>query len=180
MEDIGIRKNIIRYKPEHLVISEIIESEGHNHLVMLPSETELDVDNANEICQIGLIPYERWRVVGMGVLCSEASIADNDPVIEVGRRGDPNAYGTMTCVVTGGEHWNLDDYSSHDPYGVLPADSITEASATFTTTWVAGAEFALWNTGMYNIEAAEAAAGALTGGKFRIFVLIEVDSTGKY
>ena len=140
----------------------------------------LDIDNINEIKKIECVPLGCWRVIALGGYWMEASTANEDPIVEFGRVGDPDAYGKMTSAITGGEKFNIADFQKLDPLDILSAEVIAETSATLATTWTTGAEFNVWNCKCEDLEVAEAAVAGMSSGKIKPFMVIEVKTRGKW
>ena len=160
---------------------ELIKGFNRNRVVIVHGgDTPLDIDNANEIKKLEIMPFKRWKVLAMALYWIEASTANEDPVIWFGRVGDGDAYGKMTAIITGGEKFNIADHTKYDPLELVAPEVMLEASATFNVTWTEGVEFGVWQTSPANFSVAEAAVAGMTSGKVRPYMIIEVDSGGKW
>ena len=183
MRDIGIGETNRKLDEEGERVLGVIHSLGLNRnkvYIIHGGDNPLDIDAVNSIKVVEVIPFARWRVVAVGAFWIEASTANEDPIIEFGYAGDPDAYGKMTAAITGGEKFNANDSIKYDPLELLAPELIAEISATFVVTWTQGAEFGVWNTVMKNLIISEAAVAGMTSGKVRPYIVIEVDARGKW
>ena len=63
---------------------------------------------------------------------------------------------------------------------LLAPEVITEASPTMDITWTEGTIFGIWQTDVKYLMCIEAAVAGLTTGKIEPYMLIEIDSGGKW
>jgi hypothetical protein len=159
----------------------VMNSVKRNKVIIIEGgHAALTVSNANEIRRVEMLPFSRWRVIGLGMYWRAASTANDDPIVEFGRVGDPDAYGKMTSAITGGEKFVAGDHQKYDPLELLCPNVIAETSATLVVTWTQGVEFGVWNTVVRDLQVAEAAVLGMTSGQVRTYMLIEVDTGGKW
>ena len=183
MRNIGIVETQKHLDEEGERILGVIHSLGLNRnkvVIVHGGDSPLDIGNINEIKKIETLPFACWRVIAVGAYWVEATVADDKPILEFGRVGDPDAYGKVVATVTGGEKFNIADHTKYDPLELAAPEVQAEASATFTLTWTQGAEFGVWNSVIRDLEVAEAAVLAMTSGQVRPYMLIEVDTGGKW
>ena len=183
MIDIGTEQTNRRLDEEGEKVLGVIHSLGLNRnkiYIVHGGDSPLDIDAVNSIKVVEVIPFPRWRVVAVGAFWIEASTANEDPIIEFGRVGDPDAYGKMTAAITGGEKFSVNDSIKYDPLELLALEVIAETSGTFVVTWTEGVEFGIWNTTFKNLIVSEAAVGGMSSGKVRPYMVIEVDTGGKW
>ena len=135
---------------------------------------------ANNFERIESIIFDKWRVIALGMHWIEASTADEDPIVDFGYNSDDDAYGKMTSAITGGEKFCIDDFQKYDPLNLLTSEVIAETSATLVTTWTAGVKFGIWQKNVRSLWAREAAVAAMTTGLVKTFMVIEVDTGGKW
>lgn len=167
---------------EGSTIKGIVEGLKHNKIRVLDiGNDELNLTIANSFKRLGVIPYRHYRVLGYGLLWSVASTAGEDPIIDFGNEHGATKIGKITTAITGGEKFLAYDRIKYDPLNLAADEKISEASATLVITRDAGEDFGVWkhNTPL-NIYAQEAAVAPLSGGKVKPYVIIEVDTGGKW
>ena len=180
MIDIGILKDVRNYGDKEHLISEIVERERHNLVKYFYRQAVLDVQNQNEIKVLGTVFAKSWRVIALGLVCEEATTDNEAVIVHFGTRADVDCLGIMTLTATASKGIQLDEYTSVDPYGVLPADDLATDSPTVTWTEAgSGSIFNTWQTTIMNIQA-KAITASMTSGQFTPYALIEVDTQGKY
>lgn len=179
MLEIGVHTDKIHLK-EGTIASAILSYQHNRLMVLHGGDSPLDLATINQIKKIETIPIKRWRVIGLGMYWTEASTANEDPIVIFGRVGDTDAYGKMTSAITGGEKFNIGDVLVYDPLGILTPNVIVETSATLVITWTKGAEFGEWNSVARDLEVAEAAVAGMTTGYVRPFIVVEIDAEGMY
>ena len=157
-------------------------AKGRNKIYLIHGVTDgiIDISNANEHERLDILPYKTWRVIGLGMFWTGASAANEDPVIEYGYPSDQDAFGKMTSAITGGEKFRADDHQKYDPLDLLAPEVITETSATMVVTWTEGVEFGVWQTAPLDVRCWEAAVAGMTAGYIIPYMLVEVDSGGKW
>ena len=139
---------------------------------------ELD-HTQNEIQPVGVVPFEEWRVVGLGLICTEATTDNEAPIVHFGVRGDVDCFGIVTVTATAAKCMQLDEYTSVDQYGIIVTDDLATDSLIVTWTEAAtGSIYNVWQTTMQKIQAKSIAT--VTTGKWIPFALIEVNSKDKY
>ena len=180
MLDIG--QKMPEFRGDGSTIKGVVEGLKHNKLRILRGVTDgiLCISNANEIERMEVPSYKKWRVIGLGMFWIAASTANEDPVVEFGYSGAHNAFGKMTSVITGGEKFNVNDHQKYDPSNTLPEEVIVETSATLTTTWTEGAAFNVWQTSIKDLRVVEAAVAGMTSGHLMPYIVIEIDTGGKW
>ena len=131
----------------------------------------IDVDNANEAEDIGLLVcYPRWKVVGLGLECTEDTTLAEDPIIQFGKPGDDDYFGIATFT-------NAVPEVAGNRYFHTVHPNIAEADLITATNAIAWTEGTGWNTelnGPLQIDAIEAASAGMTSGKFYVMAIIEV------
>ena len=157
-------------------------AKGRNKVRIIRGVTDgyLNISNANEYERIEISVYKAWRVIGMGMIWTAASTANEDPVVEFGDESDRDAFGKMTSAITGGEKFCVNDHQKYDPLDLLAPEVITEASATLAITWMEGVDFGVWQTTAKNLMTGETAVAAMTTGVMMPYLLIEIDTGGKW
>ena len=152
-----------------------------NKIIKFDSGHEsLIISNANEIKRLGIAVFARWRVIGMGLYWVAASTANDDPIIEFGHNTNLNGFGTMAAAITGGEKFCAYDHQKYDPLNLSSQEIITETSATLVVTWTEGVDFNVWQTTIKTLHVIEAAVAGMTSGTIRPYMIIEVDTGGKW
>lgn len=155
-------------------------AERNKIFILHDSASYLDLSAANTFGRLEIPIFKQWRVIGLGMLWALASTAGEDPAVDFGYNSDDNAFGNMTSAITGGEKFVKDDHIKYDPYDLLADEVVTEASATLDVTWTAGVAFAVWQTSIKDIRAYEAAVGGITTGTVKPYMVIEVNSGGRW
>ena len=160
----------------------VIGAAERNKMYVIKGATDgqLNISNANEYERMDVLPYNAWRIIGMGMLWTQASTANEDPIVEFGRSGNSDAYGKMTSAITGGEKFNEGDHQKYDPLGLLAPEVIAETSATLAITWTEGAEFGVWETTPKRFLVWEAAVAAMTTGTIMPYMLVEIKTGGRW
>ena len=154
---------------------------GRNRIIILnDGDSYIDLSTANQYKRLEISFFRRWRVIGMGMLWSGASTANEDPVVEFGVNSDSTYFGTMTSAITGGEKFVGSDHLKYDPYGILADEVISEASATLVTTWTEGAGFNVWQNSTKDVRATEGAVAAMSSGLIKPYIIIEVNTGGRW
>lgn len=144
------------------------------------SDSTIDITIPNNHENLYIIPFNSWKVIGLGLFWWVASTPNEDPIVTFGYPGAQNAFGTMTAAITGGEKFNVNDHQKYDPLNILSVEVIAETSATLVTTWTPGAEFNVWETGVKRLMAYEAAVAGMTTGLVVPYLIIEVNTGGKW
>lgn len=166
---------------EGSTIKGIVQGLKHNKLVVIStSSAYINLPTANQYKRIDLPVFSQWRVIACGMLWITASTANEDPIINFGTITDNDAYGKMTSAITGGEKFAVGDFQKLDPYNILMPEVIAETSATLVTTWTEGVQFNKWQNACQDIAVFEAAVAGMTTGIIRPFVVIEIDTGGKW
>jgi hypothetical protein len=162
-------------------IKGIVEGLKYNKLFRVDgNDRQLHLPTANSKLYFQTIPFKRWRVIALGLLWVAASTANEDPIVDFGDNTDVDAYGKMTSAITGGEKFCANDFQKYDPLNILTDEVITETSATLAITWTKGVDFGLWKGKMKDLRVAEAAVAGMTTGDVRPFMIIEVDTGGRW
>lgn len=168
------------FRGEGSTIKGVVEGLKHNKIFLTTSGDILDLGAANSIIYLGVIPFARWKVIGIGMYWREASTANEDPVVDFGEYGNPDAYGKMTSAITGGEKFCVTDHQKYESSRLLAPEVITETSATLVTTWAEGIKFNIWRTKANRLFVQEAAVAGMTSGMVMPYFIIEVDTGGKW
>ena len=160
----------------------VINSVDRNKLRIVSGITDgyLNISNANEYERLEIVPYKMWRVIGFGMYWIAASTADEDPIIEFGNANDPDAYGKMSSVVTGGKLFHSEDCVTYDPLCLFAPTTLTETSGYLVITWTKGIKFGVWETTIKRLQVIEAAVAGMTSGVVKPYMIIEVDTGGKW
>ena len=180
MLDIG--QKAPEFRGDGSTIKGVVEGLKHNKLCVISGvyDSYLDITAANTYERLDIVPYKTWRVIGFGMYWLAGSTANEDPIIEFGYNSDNNAFGTMTSEITGGERLASGDHQKYDPTGILAPEIIAEASATLVITWTEGVAFNVWQTSLRDLRAVEAAVAGMSSGYVLHYMLIEVDTGGKW
>ena len=160
----------------------VIGAAERNKMRVIRGTTDglLNVSIANETERMEIEPYKAWRVIGLGVFWIIASTANEDPIIDFGYSGDDDAFGKMTSAITGGEKFNIGDHQKYDPLNLLTPEVIAEASATLAITWTPGVKFGVWQKSLFDTWCREAAVAGITTGYVRPYMVVEIDTGGKW
>lgn len=177
MLEIGQRAG--EFRGDGSTIKGVVEGLKHNKVYFVDNEY-ISISTANQYIRLAISPFSRWRVIGAGLYWLDASTANEDPVIEFGHKDANDAYATMTSAITGGEKFCSKDHQKLDPFGILAKEVITETSATLVVTWTTGAKFGVWETDAKSLKATEAAVAGMTSGKVKPYMIVEVDTGGKW
>lgn len=182
MLELGRHIDSVSFDSMGETILSVINTVNRNNLILVGGVTDafINITVANNLETFTSVPYKKWRVVALGLLWTSLGAVNEDPAIEFGQTTDKDCFGLMSSVVTGGERFRADDHLKYDPYNILTPEILTEASATMTITWTKGIKFGLWQDKNLNTCAAEAAVGAMTMGAVKPYMVIEVDSGGKW
>ena len=176
MIDIGTLKNVKKYQSEQMLISETMEQEGHNSIVFLVG-SELD-HTQNEEKILGVIPYAKWRVIGAGLLCTEATTDNEAGIVHFGVVGDVDNIAVITITATASKGMQIAEYTSKDQYSILPTDDL--ATDDLVVTWTTPGT-TIWNTWQTTIKRLQVKSiASVTTGKWVPYVVIEVDASGKF
>ena len=169
------------FRGEGSTIKGVVEGLKHNKMYIVHGLTEsLDLGVANKVEYVEPVPFSQWKIIGLGMMWSENSTANEDPIVEFGRLGDNDRFGKMTSAITGGEKFSLGDHQKYDPFGLLAPEIIAETSATLSVTWTEGDKFNVWRKSSKNLCVTEAAVAGMTSGKVRPYFLVEIDTGGKW
>lgn len=177
MIDIGSLKDARFYTPEQMRVSEMLGVEGRNHLVMMAGNA-IDATTQNAIAEIGVVPYKEWRVVGVGLVCIEHSVDNQDPVLHFGTRADPDAVGIMTTTTPTDTEWKEEDYSSADLLDLLPADVLTEITVAWTEAG-SGSIYGIWQNTIKQLQVKTTVADN-SEGQWIPFVIVEIAGQGRF
>ena len=157
----------------------VIGAAERNKVITVQSPM-LSLNVANQSQKFDSLFFKEYRIIGLCIFWIDSSTANEDPVVEFGYETDNNACGTMTSTITGGEKFVKGDYIKYDPLDLLPSEVLAEASATFDITWTPGVDFYIWQTGVHDLRAFEAAAAALTTGYVRNSIVVEIKTGGRW
>jgi hypothetical protein len=182
MLDIGRHIDSIHSDDTEETILGVIKSVNRNKLRILPGDGDglVNISVANDHERLEVTPYKAWRVVALGMMWISATTVNEDPIIDFGYSGDDDAFAKMTSAITGGEKFCIFDHQKYDPLNLLTPEKITETSATLATTWTEGAEFGVWKNTVVDLWCREAAVGAMSTGLIKPYMLIEIDTGGKW
>ena len=147
-------------------------------LIMLVSPDELDSASAGSIVALGIVAYKRWKVIGLGVLCVEASTAEHNPAIHFGAIADVDKYGTLTLTTTGAVDIHIGDYASRDARGYLATNSLQTGVAASWSDPGMGGKWDTWESTTQELQIK--ASVSASSGKWQAYALIEVDSEGAW
>ena len=157
------------------IATEAIRKEMKVRLLVSPDE--LDSASADSIVALGIVPFKKWRVIGLGALCVGASTNTHDPVLHFGTRADVDKYGILTITTTGDTNVHVDDYVSRDFRDVLPVD-VVQSGVAYVWSDPDPAYWAVWQTTIQELQVK--AIGAALSGKWQAYALIEVDAERKW
>ena len=170
------------FRGDGSTIKGVVEGLKYNKIFLGGGFTDgyVSLSVANNYERIIIPIYKKWRVIAVGGFWIQASTANEDPVLDFGYNSNDDAFAKMTSVITGGEKFCVGDFQKYDPLHLLTAEIITETSATMDITWTEGTEFNVWQNTVLDIWCREAAAGAMSSGYVMPYMIIEVDTGGKW
>ena len=181
MLDIGRHIDSVRSDDEEETILGVINDVDRNKLYLnTVGHWGLIISNPNEYKRLKIIPFKMWRVIALGMFWSNASTANEDPVVDFGTSISHLHFGRMTAAITGGEKFTGGDHQKYDPLNLLAPEKIAETSPTLVTTWTPGPKFNVWQNAPLDVIVVEAAAVDMTSGILRPYMLIEVKTGGMW
>ena len=169
------------FRGDGSTIKGVVEGLKHNKIYVADIlSAYLNLTTANSSARFEVQPFKRWRVIGFGMLWRALSTANEDPIVEFGTIADNDSIGKISYAITGGEKMCINDHIKYDPYDLLTPEVITEASATLVITKTVGTSFGVWQKDLKRYAATEAAVAGMSSGFVYPYMIIEVDTGGKW
>ena len=179
MLNIGETLAKLQLSPKDAGIAGIAEALEHNKLVLLRGSNLVDFKAAaNTNVVLGWVYYARWRVIGLGFRCHTENFTDaEDPELSFGSAADADLFGKMKVTYPALEKMVVGDVATHSVGDVLSSIlSEAETGITFTAGDPNGR--VTWQSTPLEVSVENIAQ--LTSGEGYAFMLIEIDTEGKY
>jgi len=122
---------------------------------------------------IGVIPFKKFKLVGLGMYCIEATTDGEDLDIDLGKAGDTDAYLAATSVTFGtgkncaANEWLVID----DQTNILGADNVTDTKTVTVNEGTLGWGMDTTLNGPSRINITNGGS-ALTTGQFRVVLVV--------
>ena len=160
-------------------IKGIVEGLEHNKLMLLEGGNIVDFGAAaNTNIVLGWSYYAKWRIAGVGFRCHTENFTDaEDPELSFGSATDADLFGKMKVTYPALEKMTIGDVASYSVRDILRS-ILSEAETGITFTAGSPDGWNVWQTAALEISVENVAQ--LTTGQGYPFVLIEIDTGGKW
>jgi hypothetical protein len=160
-------------------IAGVAASLNHNKLEVYHCTTIIDNGAAADTnTVVAWIPYDRWRVIGLGFRCHTEAYTDGlDPEFRFGSPSDNDLFGILKGTLGGSDKVIAEDVIAHSVGDILP-NVDTEGGVTVSFTAGDPDGRVTWQAAPGEIAVENVAQ--LAQGQGYVFVLVEIDTGGEY
>jgi len=142
---------------------------------------EIDIGNANERQVVGLVPFKKWKVIGLGLFCIEATTDGEAPVLQFGDMSDDDMYGIFTITAAAGKGMHASEYSSVEVNNFFAADDFDADAPVYAWSEAGtGSKYNVEQAVIGEITIIEAATVGMSSGKFIPYALVYIDKGGAF